>query len=459
MEGDRRRRRQLALLGHRPIVDAADDVLGFEDYASAIAELLDDPMAGRTVVAVNGPPGSGKSSLGHLIERKLRDRRSARRPVFWFDAWMHDDADNLAGAFVARLLLATDPHRSTLRRWLRPLPLGLIPPGERVRRWIPLLVFLGTLVGIVLGLLGISFPDLLQSYLLPAAGGAGLLAVSARFVFTTAGSVAAFVRNPEVVAGTGALEKVRDQLASFIRQATPADLPFVVIVDDLDRVRAPAAVDVLEAIDQLLPNDVAVVLLAEVDALVASAEIKYPAAAKRSSHYGERYVERIVPVQFDLPWRNPAWSSAFLERRAENYDGADARVSEAVAPFINGDHPLPPRRIKRVLSRVRLSMSIAERRGLLAPGTGIEPAHIGKWVLIQERWPGLADHFTSEPMLLDRLESCADDEALAEALESEIDASAAENQRIRGLLRAEPKLGGVARALVLFEAPDPPPSP
>jgi hypothetical protein len=150
---------------------------------------------GRTIIAINGPSGAGKSSLGHLIEARLRDRVSGTRPVFWFDAWMHDEANNLTSAFISHLLLALDDHRAPLVRWLRPLPIRLIPPGERIKKWLPLLLSAALIFGTVLGILEVSFPDLIKEYILQMAGGASIVAVSAKFVFTSADSVAAFVRN------------------------------------------------------------------------------------------------------------------------------------------------------------------------------------------------------------------------------------------------------------------------
>ncbi|MCP4870749.1 MAG: AAA family ATPase [Proteobacteria bacterium] len=397
MDGDRRRRRMLAAMGHGPIFDSEDDLRGFDVFAATIAELIDDPAVGRTVIAVNGPSGSGKSSLGHLIETKLKALVSGDRPVVWFDAWMHDEADNLSSAFIARLLLAADDHRLPIVCWFRPLPLRLIPPGDRIKKWIPLVLFLAALVGALTGAVGVPTSELLGITLGPVVGGLGALAVTARFLFTTADSVAAFVRNPGRMAESGALERVRKQLASVIAQATRGGPPLVIVIDDLDRVRGSASGDILEAIDQLIPGPVAVVVLAEVDTLVRAAEAKYGSPDKDS---GRRYVERMIPVQFDLPWRNPAWSTALLNARIEHYPGA----REAVGSYLE-DALLPARRIKRVLSRLQLSLRIAEARGLFAEGSPIGPPHVGKWVVLQERWPGVAARLIAEPGKLAAVEA------------------------------------------------------
>ena len=63
-----------------PITSVEQDLLGFDAHAGAIAELIDDPdRGGRTIVAINGSAGSGKTSVGNLVEGHLR-RADPERP-------------------------------------------------------------------------------------------------------------------------------------------------------------------------------------------------------------------------------------------------------------------------------------------------------------------------------------------------------------------------------------------
>lgn len=441
-----------------PITRVDQDLLGFDAYAAAIAQLIDDPdRGGRTVVAINGPSGSGKTSVGNLLEGHLR-RADPERPILRFDAWMHDDAENLAAAVLTRLVLAVDDARSVWLRTFAPLPFRLAPPGERLKRWLPLVVFVGGIAALLGGLFYSLFPD----HLAAAIGGAGGLAVLGRAASTRGESLVAFVKSPARLAGAGAVGRVRRQMGRLLAQATRGrGLPFVLMIDDLDRCRPPSSVDVLEAIDQLVHGNVAVVLLADLPALAACAEVKYADLARRypgsgtsrpdatpednAREYGRRYLEKMLPLQVDLPAQSPTWGRALLQRRLE---GRDEALVCALEPYVGA---LPPRKMKRVLARLGLGLQIARRRGLLGEGSPIQPVHLAKWTVLQERWPQVAAEILEQPSRLVLLEAAASEEDRLGTELEELGLEILDPDDLAGLLRAAPELGRLVRNVALFE--------
>jgi hypothetical protein len=338
----RPRRPRLQMLADRALEDEAGDRLDFKAYADALAGLIDNPETGTPLtIAIHGPWGAGKSTLAQMVKRRLESKPAAGgnapHVTCWFNAWMHDDAADLAAAFAAELARSADRLRPLWLRLLGPLPAALRPPGERLRRRIlagivalllaALLTFVYThlkdhqlqvvqdCVSKLLKIFGDKSskdPDVNNSAFFSLVSGLLLLFPH---LFTVARSVSDFVRDPKAPATTGSMEPVRTQLGDLIQQATPAGSRFVVFVDDLERCRPPRSVDVLEVINQLLchPN-VVVLVMADMTAVAACAEIKYKKLANIYSpesgglvkgvhdcNYGRLYLQKIVQLQFDLP--------------------------------------------------------------------------------------------------------------------------------------------------------------
>lgn len=334
-------RANLQMLADAALESDDEDLLGFGVYADAIAGLIDHPKTKTPLtLAINGPWGAGKSTLGRMIERRLTSKPAAEATqphvTCWFNAWMHDDAADLAAAFAGQVAAAADRARPFWRQWLNPIPRDLVSPETRVRRRLlrVLLVVLGLglpLLWVVLRLPGIGtavkdsdlpafVPLLLKS--VDANGKLGLpisaIALTVlvlRSVWTSATTLAQFVGDPASTATAGSMERVRSQLAKLIRQGTPRGSRFVVFIDDLERCRPPRAVDVLEVVNQLLTHPgVVTVVMADMPAVAACVEVKYeklaelyqPASgtnekASRPGNYGRLYLQKIVQLQFDLP--------------------------------------------------------------------------------------------------------------------------------------------------------------
>ena len=143
----------------------------------------------------------------------------------------------------------------------------------------------------------------------------GLVAVLVRLLSST--SLLNFVQSPEKAAEAGTIAAARTTLKRLIEQATAGGNRFVVFVDDIERCKPPRAIDVLDAVNQLLDHHgVIVVLLGDMAAVAAAVQVKYKDLAeiyvptadlaslgpdRRKEVFGRLYIQKIVQFQFDLP--------------------------------------------------------------------------------------------------------------------------------------------------------------
>lgn len=322
------------MLDDAPVATARHDTLDFRSYAAAIAATITDPRTGTPLtVAINGPWGCGKSSLARLIEENAKasyaEGRRVRHITHWFNAWMHDDAVDMAAAFASSIAQAADSHRPLWRRMLSPLPVELLNGRRRKTR---LLIRAGLMFVLItsIGAFVLQQTELtgaIKSLQLPAElfmqnSTIALLTALATIALqlmerfnSAAKTVTAFVTDPRAAAQRGSIQEVARQLRSLIHSATRPNQRFIIFVDDVERCRPPRAVDLLEVVNQLLGHArVVTVVMADLPAVAAAAEIKYKAivdtlAAERARRgepanphsYGRQYLQKIIQLEFDVP--------------------------------------------------------------------------------------------------------------------------------------------------------------
>jgi hypothetical protein len=336
----------LHALSDAPLDDDRADALAFGAYADALAGLIDNPETGTPLtLAINAPWGAGKSTLGQMLRRRLEAKPAPgdSRPhiVCSFNAWMHDDAPSLAAAFAAEITRVANRERHWLRRILNPLPQAFWSTWERSVLWASIVVGL-TLISVFataqwqgLGQLVLLLTGEAKGGLTSVlgagsgvSGGLLLLVVSrvGRPLFSAAKSVASFVDDPKAAANLGNLKEVRAQLGDILNEARRGPRRLVVFVDDLERCLPPRAIDLLEVVNQLLDHvGVVVVIMADMPAVAASAEIKYKELADQHiaganegtparGTYGRLYLHKIVQLEFDLPPYPTARMYALLAR-------------------------------------------------------------------------------------------------------------------------------------------------
>jgi hypothetical protein len=81
-------------------------------------------------------------------------------------------------------------------------------------------------------------------------------------------------------------------------------------------------------------------------------------------------------------------------------------MKEAQAEVMDFVEPLP-RHAKRLLNRLRLLLFVAHERRMFGGDPDLSPRHIGKWAVLCERWPELAQALSINPKLMADLENAA----------------------------------------------------
>jgi hypothetical protein len=81
-------------------------------------------------------------------------------------------------------------------------------------------------------------------------------------------------------------------------------------------------------------------------------------------------------------------------------------MKEAQAEVMDYVEPLP-RHAKRLLNRLRLLLFVAHERGMFGGNPALSPRHIGKWAVLCERWPELAQALSINPKIMAGLENVA----------------------------------------------------
>jgi hypothetical protein len=332
------------MLADLPLAEDDGDLLGFKSFADAIAGVIDSPRTATPfVLAINAEWGAGKTTLGKMVERRLREKPAAdgNRPhtTCWFNAWMHDESSSLATSLAAEVARQANRYRPAWLRVIRPLPSSLIDSNTlRVRRglkYLFLILLPLSAFAIVSYRFGFRLRDVIKSDV-PLAGsissfvaetykttfplttalviGGVLLFHAAKLLLPIAKSVGEFVRDPQSAAKSASMTEVRRQLHALIRGATPRGSKFVIFIDDLDRCRPPRLIDLFEVVNQLLDHpSVVTVMMADMQVVAKSAEITYESLLKPAhkpqseasregqSTYGWDYVQKVIQLQFDLP--------------------------------------------------------------------------------------------------------------------------------------------------------------
>lgn len=278
-----------------PITGPEADAYGFNPFAAALARGIAGMKApAGFVIALDGPWGSGKSSVINLLRHHLKaDHGDATLDVKDFNPWWYGGSEALARGFFEVLGDAVSgPLKAAIRRSLKPLGrrLGFVKP-------------LAALAGNV------------------AAGGVPV------------GSAA--IAAMEQLGTERPLVGLYEQLAKTLRDHGRRIL---IVIDDIDRLDPNDAVLVFQLVKSVgrLPN---VLYLLAYDSAVARRQLEHrfgPAAAG--------YLDKIVQATYAIPVPGRAQlASALIEAVAPVFDDAGTiakqtrfqnLVHDCVAPWL-----------------------------------------------------------------------------------------------------------------------------
>ncbi len=124
--------------------------------------------------------------------------------------------------------------------------------------------------------------------------------------------------------------------------------------------------------------------------------------------------------------------------------------------------PLLPRNAKRLVNRLRLLIYIAQARHMFAGDRELTARRIGKWAVLCERWPELAQVLAGETTLISRLEETARGNPLGSevftALMKQVAPVHAKDEALQPFCISEPQLQPILEDLLHLQ-PTPPAGP
>jgi hypothetical protein len=363
-----------------PISHPSQDRYDFDDYAEVLAGcILNAPDDEPLTIGIEGGWGSGKTSLVYLLEYKFRRTyRGLGQKVLLFDAWTKDQDENGADELYRWLLQATYRERAPLESLADPAPDNLVSADERRHRGRRRSI---AMVAVLLGALAWFNSDGEFSIYDPLWL---LCLLTATFGFTPA-VFWELLRSLWRLLGLEGLHGLGkgNSPDEFVSRQRLAELTvtemdrilrgqssrFVVVVDNLDRCRPRTAVEILEAIDQLVQEiPLLVVIPADFEILATQLEDEYKrrdGTTMVQSGFGKMFLERLVTMPFRMPERPLS----------------DPFVRPNLVPDDSEDDPAAP--ILELQGNVSLDF-----RALLSSRPSIFPTRYGEILpTSDEKWP------------------------------------------------------------------------
>lgn len=314
----------------RAVSEISDvDLLGFTDYAEALADFIKNDQTEKPItIGIEAPWGMGKTRLMRMIRDRLfqLDARGLRTdiPTVWFDAWKYDKEESLWAALALEVLSQTRARLSTWR-WLK-VWIALNwrrKDNAMLAKSVLNLTVYALLFGITLLIVSLLLTNriadaALSAYLQKAGLAAaaavalkGLYAVHKRLSIPFDEKIARYVKQPKYDERVGFIARFQEDFREVVNVVTGGNgQPLVIFIDDLDRCTPAKAVEVLEAINLLLDSQHCVFLIGmDAKAVTASIEAKYKdvVGLLQASDdpggltLGQRFLEKILQIEFRLP--------------------------------------------------------------------------------------------------------------------------------------------------------------
>lgn len=302
----------------------AEDTFGFAVVAKTVSNIIlsaetQTPLS----IAVDGPWGSGKTSLLKMIEAQVR---TVGTPCLWVNAWSFESAENLIATISSQV-------RAEIKR----------------SRAQPAFGFRDAFDHLVLALS--TFGEALT---IPMGGVfAGLVKAQIKYGREV-------TKLASVVATNRSFESLIETLLQNMKHPTPR---VVIFIDDLDRALPDQIVAILKNLKLVLEAKGCVFVLAmDVDVVASSIEAHYRREVValnegndqegESGRFGPRYLEKITQLRVKVP---------DLTRDEVDRYVAELGVIRDVRDIINfaPDHDtLNPRRLKRYINWLSITMQL-----------------------------------------------------------------------------------------------------
>jgi predicted KAP-like P-loop ATPase len=250
-----------------PILSHRQDALGRKGFAEHLGKALINIADGPgIVVGLNGPWGSGKSSLKNMVLEYI-GISNAPVEVLEFNPWQYESSDQLTQEFFSELAVATTAHVADEAE-SRERRAKLWKYGSRVAK---------------VGAVGISA-------FLPVVGLA--LEKGMKELINDLGKVMEDT-------GAGLAESVNKESLTKLKKDLSEELqklekPIIVVIDDIDRLDA----DEIKMLFKLVKANAD---FPKVSYLLLFARDRVEKALGGTAEDGAKYLEKIVTVAFDVP--------------------------------------------------------------------------------------------------------------------------------------------------------------
>jgi predicted KAP-like P-loop ATPase len=295
----------------RPITQPADDKFGIDPFAQALAASIRKIKAPEgTVIALNGPWGSGKSSAVNLVLHHLQEAvEKGEIAVINFACWWFRGEEALALAFFRELYAGLGPTLGD--KFKNALP----KIGARLLRT-------GSVVSATADLAG--------------AGGLGSLAAGAMSWAS------------DMIKADDTVEKLHGELTKSLAEQKKR---FLIVIDDIDRLSPDEALLIFRLVKSIgrLPN---VVYLLVFDRILAEDIV-----AERYPSEGPHYLEKIIQAGFDVPLPRQSDLNQELLRQVEAI--CSSPPESQIVRFMNVFHDVVAPEIKTPRDLVRLTNALS----------------------------------------------------------------------------------------------------
>lgn len=317
----------------RALDDVFADEYGFNDIAKKLApSLVDAAKSDGMVIGIEGPWGSGKTSLLNFLKKQLAARQADRLHVITLAPWLTGDNISLIETLTDAMadILDKEEEKSS-------------PSGFWSRRKKE----------------AASYTDLFRKYgartgraLAPVANLAGMIYPAAAIVGTGLGVGADYLEKLGRTPTDAEVKKlISDKLASL-------DVRFLVLIDDLDRLEPRQAVEVIRMVRSVADfPKVAYVMCYDRSVLAHALEL--------SLHVkdGDLFLQKVVQLTFTIPLPEPfdlrisLRSKALAIYREVNGKDPDAAQQGEISRAIDreGAGLKTPREVKLVLNAIKFA--------------------------------------------------------------------------------------------------------
>jgi hypothetical protein len=164
------------------------------------------------------------------------------------------------------------------------------------------------------------------------------------------------------------------------------------------------------------------------------------------------YLKTLKPSFLDRI--NPKLSaSRFIAERIQRYIENESQLQQEAEEEVMKYLPPLPRNAKRLVNRLRLLLFVAYQRRMLGGQPELTARHIGKWAIINERWPEIAQAAAQNPALIETLEKMSDYDNFS-AIAVPYVQGKQEIDELFHFFTTDPKLSSVSYRLIYFQSAD-----